>query len=55
MDGTKIAADASLASNRERVDRREIAELMALTRKMSSTPGRPEALPGMEPVAEMLR
>jgi transposase len=52
LDGTKIAADASLARNRD-ADwiRRQIAGLIALTAEdESSIAPRADALPGMEPV-----
>ena len=56
LDGTKIAADASLARNRD-ADwiRRQIAGLMALTAEDESSTAAvgTEALPGVEPVAEI--
>ena len=52
LDGTKIAADASLARNRD-ADwiRRQIAGLMALTAEDEpSTVAKTDAVPGVEPV-----
>jgi transposase len=52
LDGTKIAADASLARNHDAGwIRRQIAGLMAVTAEDEpSTAGNPDAVPGMEPV-----
>jgi Transposase DDE domain/Transposase domain (DUF772) len=52
LDGTKIAADASLARNRDASwIRREITKLMELTAEDEpSTAGNPDAIPGVEPV-----
>jgi hypothetical protein len=55
LDGTKIAADASLARNRD-ADwiRREVAKLVALTGERDEQPAsaaETDALPGIEPVA----
>ena len=50
LDGTKIAADASLARNRDAEwIRREVAKLMAVTGEQE--PDAAEALPGLEGVA----
>jgi transposase len=57
LDGTKIAADASLARNRDgEWIRREVAKLMALTGRQDDERGATvaaEGLPGLEPVAEI--
>ncbi|HEY3771351.1 MAG TPA: transposase [Solirubrobacteraceae bacterium] len=56
LDGTKIAADASLARNRDGAwIRREVAKLMALTGEHDEQPATAgtDALPGVEPVAEI--
>lgn len=53
LDGTKIAADASLARNRDaQWIRREVSELMALTAgdQPPAAPG-PDALPGIGPAS----
>ena len=54
VDGTKIAADASLARNRDgQWIRREVAKLMALTGEQEQVAtARADALPGAERVAE---
>jgi hypothetical protein len=55
LDGTKVAADASLARNRDaRWVRREVAKLMAITGEdeQGAVPGT-DGLPGVEPVAEI--
>ena len=54
LDGTKIAADASLARNRDAAwIRREVAKLMAVTGEDEQQPAAAatDALPGLEPVA----
>ena len=56
LDGTKIAADASLARNRDGDwIRREVAKLMALTSEDDEQPaaGGSDALPGIEPAGEI--
>jgi transposase len=55
VDGTKIAANASLARNRDAEwIRREVAQLMALTALDGQPPAAGiDALPGTEPVAEI--
>lgn len=55
LDGTKIAADASLARNRDATwIRREVAKLMAVTGEDEQpAAARTDALPGLEPVAEI--
>jgi len=54
LDGTKIAADASLARNRDAGwIRREVAKLMAITGQDESAAAGPGGLPGVEPVAEI--
>ena len=55
LDGTKIAADASLARNRDgEWIRREVAKLMALTGEDAQPAADgTDALPGLEPVAEI--
>lgn len=57
LDGTKIAADASLARNRDREwIAREVAKLMAVTGEQDDQPGvafGAEGFPGLEPVAEI--
>jgi transposase len=55
LDGTKIAADASLANNRDaQWIRREVAKLMAVTGEDEpSTVATADALAGLEPVAEI--
>jgi hypothetical protein len=54
LDGTKIAADASLAKNRD-ADwiRREVVQLMAVTgqEQPAAADANADALPGLEPVA----
>ena len=55
LDGTKIAADASLARNRDgEWIRREVAKLMAVTGEDEQPAAAgPEGLPGVEAVAEI--
>ena len=55
LDGTKIAADASLARNRDgEWIRREVAKLMAVTGEDDQPAAAgPEGLPGVEAVAEI--
>lgn len=55
LDGTKIAADASLARNRDASwIRREVAKLMAVTGEDEQpAAGGTDALPGLGPVAEI--
>jgi transposase len=55
LDGTKIASDASLARNRDATwIRREVLKLMAVTGEEDPPEvGGTEALPGVEPVAEI--
>jgi transposase len=55
LDGTKIAADASLARNRDATwIRREVAKLMAVTGEDEQPAAAgTDALPGLEPVAEI--
>jgi transposase len=55
LDGTKIAADASLARNRDAEwIRREVAKLLAVTgQDEQSTAAGADILPGAEPVAEL--
>ena len=54
LDGTKIAADASLARNRDGAwIRRQVAELMAVTGEPEPPAAGTDALPGVEPVAEI--
>lgn len=54
LDGTKIAADASLARNRDgEWIRREIAKLMDLTAQDEQPTVEIDALPGVEPLAEI--
>ena len=56
LDGTKIAANASLARNRDAAwIRKEVAKLMAVTGEhdQDSAAAGTDALPGLEPVAEI--
>jgi transposase len=55
LDGTKIAADASLARNRDSEwIRREVAKLMALTSEEEpAATAQTDALPGVEPCGEI--
>ncbi len=55
LDGTKIAADASLARNRDgKWIRREVTKLMAVTaHEQEPAAAGPDGLPGIEPVTEI--
>jgi transposase len=54
LDGTKIAADASRARNRDGVwIRGEVTKLMAVTAENEPVAGGADGLPGLEPVAEI--
>jgi len=54
LDGTKVAADASLARNRDAVwIEREVAKLMAVTGEDEPPAAGPEGLPGVDAAAEI--